>query len=258
ENCSAVLLKKLPKKLGDTGRFLIPCDFQELESCIALADLGASINLMPLSVWKKLILPELTPTRMTLELATRTVAYPTGRPFLRLARALVDVYREELTLRVGNEKLVFNVESTSKYPPKHGFKSIHMIDILDNTCEDYFHEVLNVQKSIHPLSGSPTPSSDPVVESLCHSLTPFGDSDFLLEETDTFLTLDDSIPSGIDNGIYDSEGDILFLEELLNDDPTLDLPPHLPVFEINEIEKIKTSIKDPLDLELKDFVIPLV
>ncbi|GKC48364.1 reverse transcriptase domain-containing protein, partial [Tanacetum coccineum] len=78
ENCSAVLLKKLPKKLGDTGRFLIPCDFQELESCIALADLGASINLMPLSVWKKLILPELTPTRMTLELATRTVAYPTG------------------------------------------------------------------------------------------------------------------------------------------------------------------------------------
>ncbi|GJR09395.1 reverse transcriptase domain-containing protein [Tanacetum coccineum] len=78
ENCSAVLLKKLPEKLGDTGKFLIPCEFQELESCMALADLGASINLMPLFVWKKLILPELTPTRMTLELATRTVAYPTG------------------------------------------------------------------------------------------------------------------------------------------------------------------------------------
>ncbi|GKA87154.1 reverse transcriptase domain-containing protein [Tanacetum coccineum] len=78
ENCSAVLLKKLPKKLGDTRRFLIPCNFYGLESCMALADLGASINLMPLSVWKTLSLPDIYSTRMTLELATRTVAYPAG------------------------------------------------------------------------------------------------------------------------------------------------------------------------------------
>nr|GEW20912.1 reverse transcriptase domain-containing protein [Tanacetum cinerariifolium] len=124
ENCSAALLKKLPEKHGDPGRFLIPCDFQGLESCNALADLGASINLMPFSVWKKLSLPDLTSTRMTLELATRSYAYPTGitedvfvqvgkfafpadfvvvdydvdphvplilgRPFLRMDRALVD------------------------------------------------------------------------------------------------------------------------------------------------------------------------
>nr|GEY78976.1 reverse transcriptase domain-containing protein [Tanacetum cinerariifolium] len=70
--------KKLPKKLRDPGRFLIACDFHGLESCMALADLGASINLMPLYVWKKLSLPELTPTRMTLELATRSIAYPAG------------------------------------------------------------------------------------------------------------------------------------------------------------------------------------
>nr|GEY24828.1 reverse transcriptase domain-containing protein [Tanacetum cinerariifolium] len=175
-----------------------------------------------------------------------------GRPFLRTTHALADVHGEELTFRVGDEKIVFNVESTLKYPRKHGDESIHMIDILDTTCEDYFHEVLNVQKSIHPLSGSPTPSADLVVESLSPSLTPFGDNDFLLEETDVFLSLYDSIPSGIDNGIYDSEGDILFLEELLNDDPIPDLPPPLPVFEINETKKIKSSIKDPPDLELKD------
>ncbi|GJV33102.1 reverse transcriptase domain-containing protein [Tanacetum coccineum] len=78
EKCLAVLLKKLPEKLRDTGRFLIPCDFYGLESCMALADLGASINLMPLSVWKTLSLPDLSSTRMTLELATRTVAYPAG------------------------------------------------------------------------------------------------------------------------------------------------------------------------------------
>ncbi|GKA78948.1 reverse transcriptase domain-containing protein [Tanacetum coccineum] len=128
ENCLAVLLEKLHKKLRDTGKFLIPCDFSELEECMALANLGASINLMPLSVWKKLKLPELIPTPMTLELANRLVAYPAGiaedvfvqvgkfmfpaefvfvdydidprvplilgRPLLRMACALVDVYGE--------------------------------------------------------------------------------------------------------------------------------------------------------------------
>ncbi|GJR75075.1 reverse transcriptase domain-containing protein, partial [Tanacetum coccineum] len=282
ENCSAVILKKLPEKLKDTGRFLIPCEFYELESCMALADLGASINLMPLSMWKTLSLPELSTTRMTLELATRTVAIPEGiaedvfvqvgkftfppdfvvvdyevdprvplilgRPFLRTTHALVDVHDEKLTLRVGDEELVFNVESASKHPQMHSDKSIHKIDILDTTCKDHFHEVLN-----NHMSGSPTLSPDPMVESLSPSLTPFGDSDFLLEETDAFLSLDDSIPPGIDDGTYDSEGDILFLERLLNDDPTPDLPPipH-PVCLINDTEKIKSSIDDPPDLELKD------
>ncbi|GJR27440.1 reverse transcriptase domain-containing protein [Tanacetum coccineum] len=78
ENCSAVLLKKLPEKLGDPSRFLIPCDFPVLVECLALADLGASINLMPLSIWKKLSLPELTLTCMTLELANLSFSYPIG------------------------------------------------------------------------------------------------------------------------------------------------------------------------------------
>ncbi|GKF43710.1 reverse transcriptase domain-containing protein, partial [Tanacetum coccineum] len=75
ENCSAMLLKKIPKKLGDPDKFLIPCDFPGTH---ALADLGASINPMPLSIWKKISLPELTPTRMTLELADRSITYPKG------------------------------------------------------------------------------------------------------------------------------------------------------------------------------------
>ncbi|GJT53081.1 reverse transcriptase domain-containing protein [Tanacetum coccineum] len=74
ENCSAVILNKLPKKLGDPGRFLIPCEFSGINTCNALADLGASINLMPYSVWKNLSLPELTPTCMTLELADRSIS----------------------------------------------------------------------------------------------------------------------------------------------------------------------------------------
>ncbi|GKE89281.1 reverse transcriptase domain-containing protein [Tanacetum coccineum] len=265
ENCSDVLLKKLLEKLGDTGRFLIPCDFYGLESCMALSDLGASINLMPLSVWKTLSLPELSPTRKTLELATRTVAYSAvdynidpraplilGRPFLRTTHAIVDVHGEELTLRVGDKKLVFNVESTSKYPQKHGDESIHKFDILDITCEDHFHEVLNVQKLINPMSDSPTPSSDHVVASLSPYLTPFGDSDFILEEIDTFLAFDDSISPDINDGAFDIEGDIHLIETLLNNDISNDLPPLLNVCVINETKKIKSSIDDPPDLELKD------
>ncbi|GKB84430.1 reverse transcriptase domain-containing protein, partial [Tanacetum coccineum] len=78
ENCSTVLLNKLPKKLGDPGRFLIPCEFSGINACNALADLGASINLMPYSVWKTHSLPERTPTCMTLELADRSISEPIG------------------------------------------------------------------------------------------------------------------------------------------------------------------------------------
>nr|GEW56015.1 reverse transcriptase domain-containing protein [Tanacetum cinerariifolium] len=78
ENCSTLVSKKLPEKLGDPGRFLIPCDFSEFDNCLALADLGASINLMPLSIWKKLRLPTLNDTKMVLELADKTISKPTG------------------------------------------------------------------------------------------------------------------------------------------------------------------------------------
>nr|GEY46648.1 reverse transcriptase domain-containing protein [Tanacetum cinerariifolium] len=78
ENCFALVLKKIPEKLGDPGRFLIPCDFSEFDNFLALADLGASINLMPLSIWKKLRLPTLNDTKMVLELADRTISKPTG------------------------------------------------------------------------------------------------------------------------------------------------------------------------------------
>nr|GEX54693.1 reverse transcriptase domain-containing protein [Tanacetum cinerariifolium] len=78
ENCSAIVLKKLPEKLGDPGRFLIPCDFLEFDNCLALAELRASINLMPLLIWKKLRLSTLNDTKMVLELADRTISKPTG------------------------------------------------------------------------------------------------------------------------------------------------------------------------------------
>ncbi|GJZ96176.1 reverse transcriptase domain-containing protein [Tanacetum coccineum] len=164
ENCSAVILKKLPEKLGDPGKFLILCGFSELKRK-ALADLGASINLMPLSVWKKLGLPELISTRMTLELANRVIYTPAGiardvfvqvrkftfpadfvivdyesdprvllilgRPFLWTARALIDVHKEEMILRDGDEKLTLNMRhDTLSYSNQPHKESINMIDFL--------------------------------------------------------------------------------------------------------------------------------
>ncbi|GKF28323.1 hypothetical protein Tco_0094665, partial [Tanacetum coccineum] len=129
EHCSAVILNKLPEKLGDPGKFLIPCDFPGMEECLALANLGAIINLMPLSVLKKLSLPELTPTCMTLELA-------------------------------------------EKKP------------------------------------GNPTPYYDPIISTSSLTLTPLEDNDFLLEEVDAFLALEDDPTSPeFDHSYYDSEGD---------------------------------------------------
>ncbi|GKB99983.1 reverse transcriptase domain-containing protein [Tanacetum coccineum] len=280
ENCSAVILKKFPEKLGDPGRFLIPCDFPEMNECLALADLGASINLMPLSIWKELNLPDLTKTRMILELADRTISTPTGiaedvfvkvgtfffpadfvvvdyvadprvplilgRPFLRMTRALIDVHGEQMTLRHDDQSVTFKVGDTKTFS-YNIIESVNRVDVIDiSFCEEYVQEVLEISKS-----GNPTSPSDLMIDSRSPSFTPFGGSDFLMEEIDAFLEHDDSIPPGVD-GIYDSEGDTVYLEELLsviNNDPNL---PSSPVCEINVPKKIKSSCEDPPDLELKD------
>nr|GEU58383.1 reverse transcriptase domain-containing protein [Tanacetum cinerariifolium] len=167
EHCSAVLLKKLPEKLGDPSKFLIPCDFSGIDECLALTDLGASINLMPLSMWNKLSLPKLSPTSVT-----------------------------------------FNLDQTSRYSANYDAMSVNRIDLIDVACEEYSQEVLGFS-----VSGNPTPSTEPIVSNSSLTLTPFGDSDFLLEETDAFLAIDDEpISPDIDEAYYDSEGDIFLLD----------------------------------------------
>ncbi|GJX34418.1 reverse transcriptase domain-containing protein [Tanacetum coccineum] len=150
EHCSAVLLKKLPKKLGDPDKFLIPCDFPGMDECLALADLGASINLMPISMWKKLSLPKLTPTCMTLELVDHSITQPIDIAedvyikihFLKTRRALIDVYEGELTLRVGKEAVTFNLDQTSRYSSNYDDNSVNRIDVIEMACEEYSQEVL--------------------------------------------------------------------------------------------------------------------
>nr|GEX06487.1 reverse transcriptase domain-containing protein [Tanacetum cinerariifolium] len=134
ENCLAVLLKKLPEKLRDPGKFLIPCDFSGMDECLTLADLDASINLMPLSIWNKLSLPELSPTCMTLELGDRSISRPVGVAkdvFVKTGRALIDVYKGELTLRVGNKAVTFDLDQTSRYSSNYDDISVNRIDETD-------------------------------------------------------------------------------------------------------------------------------
>ncbi|GJV80825.1 reverse transcriptase domain-containing protein [Tanacetum coccineum] len=103
KRCSAILLNKLPLKEKDPGSFTIPCDIGNLRIDNALADLGASISLMPYSMYEKLGLGEPNPTRMSLELADR-IPIILGRPFLATARAMIDVFNKRITLRVGDEE----------------------------------------------------------------------------------------------------------------------------------------------------------
>ncbi|GKA47876.1 reverse transcriptase domain-containing protein [Tanacetum coccineum] len=248
ENCIAVILKKLPEKLGDPGKFLIPYGFSELK-CKALADLGASINLMPLSVWKKLGLPELISTQMTFELANREICTPVGiardvfvpvgkftfpadfvivdyesgphvplilgRPFLRTARALIDVHGEEMILRDGNERLTFNMRhDTSSYSTQPHQESINMIDVYNVSHEEILEDLFvtnhlklaNLDKTKdlppyhdNPLSGIPTSILETVTKSSSSpTLTFIEESDSIWEEFKAYLA-SDSFPPGNSN-----------------------------------------------------------
>nr|GEV27906.1 hypothetical protein [Tanacetum cinerariifolium] len=252
ENCSAVVLKKLPKKLGDPGRFLIRCDFSEFDNCLALADLGASINLIPLSIWKKLRPPTLNDTKMVLELADRTISKPTGvaenvfvkvgkfyfpadfvvldfvadprvplilgRPFLSIAHALIDIYEGEIILRHDDQSLTLKCGDTPSIS-YNNFESLNKVDLIDATCEEYSQEVLGFADIVSDEVS--TPYYEPIVLNSSQNLTPFNESDFLLlEEADAFIAINDEpISLEFDATYYDPEGDILILEALLNNDP---------------------------------------
>ncbi|XP_031105377.1 uncharacterized protein LOC116010213 [Ipomoea triloba] len=150
EECSAILHKNVPRKLKDPGSFTIPCNIGGTTFNRALADLGASINLMPFALYRQLKLGTLKPTRMSIQLADRSTKYPRGivedvlvrvdkfifpvdfvildmdpdveiplilgRPFLATARALIDVGEGKLVIRVGDEFASFDVTKIMKYP----------------------------------------------------------------------------------------------------------------------------------------------
>nr|GEU90143.1 reverse transcriptase domain-containing protein [Tanacetum cinerariifolium] len=219
ENCSTVILKKLPEKLGDPRKFLILCGFNELK-CKALADLGASINLMPLFVWKKLGLPELISTRMTLELANRAICTPVrisrdvfvlvykftfpvdfiivdyesdpkvplilGRPFLRTARALIDVHSEEMILCDDDERLTLN-SMPEMFTDEHDLddSSPLLFDEYDDDLFEVESDTENVYDDPFDSNGEKIKESKLLIDELdlpCDFLPSFEYASFLSED----------------------------------------------------------------------------
>ncbi|GJW72425.1 reverse transcriptase domain-containing protein [Tanacetum coccineum] len=155
----------------------------------------------------------------------------------------------ELTLRVGKESVTFNLDQTSRYSSNYDDNSVNRIDVIEMACEEYSQEVLGFSDVI--ASVNPTPYYDPIVSTSSPILTPFGDSDFLLEEVDDFLALeDDPTSSEVDHSYCDSKGDILLLEAFLNDDPSL--PPPTQGMYLPQIRKELKICEDKKDKSLID------
>nr|GEZ42318.1 hypothetical protein [Tanacetum cinerariifolium] len=238
------------------------CAPMRMDECLALADLGASINLMPLSVWEGLSLLKLTPTCMTLELTDCSVSKTIGIAKdvkVKTSRTLIDVHKGELTLRIRNEAITYNLDQTSRYSANYDQMMATKIDVTDKACEEYSQEVLGF--SDVTASGSLIPSDVPIISPTFPTLTLFGDSDFLLfEEADAFLDLEDDPNSPkFDPSYYDLEGDILLPEAILNSEPSPPLPNHekfVPSFKEElkacEAKTIKSSVDEPPEVELKD------
>nr|GEV73993.1 hypothetical protein [Tanacetum cinerariifolium] len=220
EHCSAVILNKLPKKLGDPEKFLIPCDFPGMDECIALADLGASINLMPLSVWKELALLELTPTCMTLELIDRSVSKPIG-------------IAKDVSVKVGMfhfpaDFVVVDFEPDPRVP------------LILGSPTPFDDPIVSATSPTLILFGD----SDFLI----------------FEEANAFLGLEDDPDSReLDPSYYDLEGDIQMLEAILNSDPAPSLTNHeLSVHSFTnelkacEAKTIKSFVDEPPEVELKD------
>nr|GEV14712.1 zinc finger, CCHC-type [Tanacetum cinerariifolium] len=208
EHCSAVLLKKLLEKLEDPEKFLIPCDFPRMAECLALADLDHSISRsvgVAEDVFVKVGTFHFPADFVVVDFdADPRVPLILERSFLKTERALIDVFKGELTLRVGKEAITFNLHQTSRYSTNYNDITTNRIDVIDMACEEYSQEVLNFSDVI--ASGNPTPYYGPIVSTFSSTQTPFGDSDFLLEEGDAFLALEDdpTLPE-VDQSYADTE-----------------------------------------------------
>nr|GEW97031.1 reverse transcriptase domain-containing protein [Tanacetum cinerariifolium] len=244
EHYSAILLKKLPEKLGNPDKFLILCDFPRMAKCLALSDLGASINLMLLSVWNMLSLPDLSHTCVTLELVDRSISHPVG--------VAEDVFVKGGTFHFPVDFVVIDfdadprvplilrrsfLKTTSRYSANYNEMMANRIDVIDMACEEYSQEVLGFSDVI--VSGKLTPYYDTIVSTTSPTLTLFRNSDFLLEEVDAFLALEDNPTSPLVDQSYD-------------------LPPHLEYVFLEGDDKLPVIIAKDLSVEEKTALVTVL
>nr|GEZ73900.1 reverse transcriptase domain-containing protein [Tanacetum cinerariifolium] len=193
---TAMLLKKLIEKLGDPGKFLIPCDFPGMDVCHTLVDL----ELADRSITRPGVAEDVFvkvgkfhfPTNFVVVdfEADPRVPLILGRSFFRTGRAIIDVYGEEITLRVNDEAVTFNLNQTPRYSSTYDDLSINRIDIIDVAREECAQEILGFSSNFS--GGCPTSTFEPILSESSPSITPFEGSDFILEEIEAYLE-DDSV-----------------------------------------------------------------
>nr|GEX88683.1 reverse transcriptase domain-containing protein [Tanacetum cinerariifolium] len=174
------------------------------------------------------------------------IPYP--RSFLKTKRALIDCFEGELTLRVAKEAITFNLDQNSRYAANYNDMMANRIDVIDMACEEYSQEVLSFSYMI--ASGNPTPYYNPIVSTSSPTLTPFGDSDFLLEEVDAFLVLENDATSSEEHKICKAKTD----KSSIDEPPEVelkDLPPHLEYIFLEGDDKFPVIIAKDLRVEEK-------
>nr|GEU38965.1 reverse transcriptase domain-containing protein [Tanacetum cinerariifolium] len=204
--CSAILLNKVLKKLGDPGKFLIPCALQDLEVCQSLTDSGASINMLPLSIYEKLEMGRLKPTKMTFELAKRSVAHPKG-----IAQDVIVIVDKFNFI----DFVIVDFEADLRVPIILGRPFLCIAKALVDLYS-------GMKKLYKPISGSTTFPSDSLLGSSFPSSLPVETSDSSLKEFTDELSLIDLFPPRNDDIHFDAESDLRELEYLLNRDPLID------------------------------------
>ncbi|GJY27040.1 reverse transcriptase domain-containing protein [Tanacetum coccineum] len=154
DESSAMIQNKVPPKLTTPGSFLIPCNFNKTFSCNALADLGANINLMPYSLYAKLSLEILKPTKISVRLADRSFQYPVGIAENMLVEVVIRVKQKQLNLGFGNERMIFNIDSVMKHSYSND-DTCFSIDVIDEILEEDFDALLDEGcKILHSIEGT--------------------------------------------------------------------------------------------------------
>ncbi|GJS20635.1 hypothetical protein Tco_0449267 [Tanacetum coccineum] len=206
----------IPKKEKDIGSFTLPCFINNVCFDNALVDLGASVSVMPLLTYLKLGLGELAHTKLTAELADRTVKYPKGiaenvlvgivplilrRSFLSTAHAKIDVYKRKITLRVGEERIIFK----SVKPASSLIKRVYMLSLRERMELDLeariMGETLVLNRSLDPFFEDYIELNDlnepfELRRNQGDDLMPTIEKDEVIEE---FRTRDDELDAGIDD-----------------------------------------------------------
>nr|GEW53782.1 reverse transcriptase domain-containing protein [Tanacetum cinerariifolium] len=230
---------------------------------LPLADLDASINLMPLSVWNKLSLPDLCPTCMTLELANRSISRPVGVAedvFVKVGTFHFPADFVVVDFDADPRVITFNLDQTLRYSANYNVMTANRIDVIDMACEEYSQEVLGFYDVI--ASGNPTLYYDPIVSTTSPTLTSFGNSDFLLEEVDAFLALEDDPTSPEVDQSYEFKICEVKTDKSLIDEPPevelKDLPPHLEYTFLKGDDKFPVIIAKDLSVEEKTALITVL